>query len=961
MAAEDTDKSEKDYKDTLNLPQTAFPMKGNLAQREPELLAEWEKADLHGQIARARKGGPRFILHDGPPYTSGDIHYGHILNKVLKDLVVKYRTMTGYSSPYVPGWDTHGLPIELQVERDLGAQKAQMSQLEVRKICHQHAMKWMNVQRTQFKRLGVFGSWDTPYLTLDPGYERAIVRALAAFARGGFLYRGKKPVHWCISCRTALAEAEIEYHEHTSHSIYVRLPLEDAGLGGQLDTALAGKPLSLVIWTTTPWTLPANLAVVMHPELEYVAIPSGQGAEHYVVARGLAERFLAAIKLDAPESTWIAIPHARLRTFEGARYRHPFVSPPRADKDFRVRFADHVTLEAGTGLVHTAPGHGEEDYHVGLAHGLDTYAPVDDAGRFTADVPIWAGKKTTDANHEIVAWLAEHGALLNDPEDKISHSYPHCWRCKHPVLFRATPQWFLELDHADLRQRALAEIDKTQWIPPWGRNRIYGMIEHRPDWCLSRQRAWGVPIPVFYCEGCEAPLVDAGVMEHVAEIFGQHGADVWFERDAAALLPAGTTCGTCGKRAFRKEQAIVDVWFESGVSWFAVCEPNPDLGVPVDLYLEGSDQHRGWFHSSLLAGLGVAGRAPFKAVLTHGFVLDERGKPYSKSEIERARKAGHKIEYIDPAQLIGQQGAELLRAWVASVEFRGDMSYSKTILGHLGESYRKYRNTCRFVLGNLADFQPERDLVPDDELPALDRWALARLDDFVARVREAYESYEFHTVFRAIVDYVTVDLSAFYADVTKDRLYCDGPGWRSRRAAQTVMWRIGRALATLAAPILCFTAEDVWRHLPHAADDPDSVHLALMPSGARLDEASPLAKRFGRLSFYRERAIAAIEPFRAQKHHPLDARVTIRPLADDRALLVGHEDELADLFVVSQVAIGPDAAGAEPELTVDQAPGTRCPRCWKYHLGPDALDARCARVMAERDQGGAGAAQGGAA
>ena len=942
---------EADYKDTLNLPRTDFPMRANLAQREPELLAEWQASDLHGRIRAARKQAPRFVLHDGPPYANGHIHYGHILNKILKDIVVKSRTMAGFDAPFVPGWDCHGLPIELAVERELGARREGMSKVEVRRACHEYAMGWVETQRAEFVRLGVFGAWDRPYLTLAPDYEAAIVRALAAFVNQGHLYRGKKPVHWCAACATALAEAEIEHKDHTSPSVYVAFPLGDADAAA-LDGRLAAQRVALAIWTTTPWTLPANLAIVLHPELAYVAVPGRTPGEWLICAKGRARPFLEACGLPVDEATWLELDPARVLGLEGVRYSHPLCPEPRAENDHRVWFAEHVTLEAGTGLVHTAPGHGADDYRVGLAHGLDAYAPVDDRGAFTADVPRWVGRKTYEANPEIAQHLHEIGALLNPPTDTIRHSYPHCWRCKHPVLFRATPQWFLSMEHDDLRGRALAAIDATRFIPPWGRNRIYGMIEQRPDWCLSRQRAWGVQIPVLYCQQCDAEHVDAALMEQVADIFAREGSDAWFARPLDELVPHGTKCARCASTSFRKEEAIVDVWFESGVSFFAVCAHDPTLGEPVDLYLEGSDQHRGWFHSSLLAGLGVVGHAPYKAVLTHGFVLDEQGRPYSKSEIEKARREGRKVEYIPPEDVIREQGAELLRLWVASSEFRTDIAYSRTILAQLGESYRKIRNTCRFLLGNLFDFDPDRDCVPTADLPALDRYALARLEDLTDRVRRAYDDYELHVVYRALVDYVTVELSAFYAVVTKDRLYCDEATAPSRRATQTVMYEMTRSLAALLAPVLCFTAEEVWRHLPRRAGDPDSVHLATFPEGQPLDTGfgKELAERFATLLAYRERVQRALEPFRAAKHKSLDAQVTIHPAPADRAVLEAAAAELPDFLEVSVVTLAAEVdttlgAGGEPVVIVDEAPGTRCARCWKIVpvLAPaSAVCARCA-------------------
>ncbi|HTR50149.1 MAG TPA: isoleucine--tRNA ligase [Kofleriaceae bacterium] len=910
------------YKDTVNLPETAFAMRGDLAKREPEILAHWHATRLYERIQAERAGAPLWVLHDGPPYSNGHIHYGHILNKLLKDIIVKSRTMAGFRTPYIPGWDTHGLPIEKAVIDKNLRDKRDVSPAELREQCRAYALEYVDIQRREFQRLGVFGDWEHPYLTLDPVYEATIARALATFARGGYLYRGKKPVVWCPQDKTALAEAEIEYKDHESPSVYVRFPLE-------------GQKASFVIWTTTPWTLPANLAIVAHPQFEYVAIP--HGGEELIVAKSLAEAFGKATGIDVSGAQPIKLA-------EGTRYTHPFV-PRQHDNEHRLWFADYVTADTGTGLVHTAPGHGADDYKTGQAHGLPPYAPLDDSARYTEGVPLGLTGKTTDeANPIVVEWLAANGFLLNPKTDRLRHQYPHCWRCKNPIVFRATPQWFVAMDHADLRGKALKAIDETNWVPPWGHDRIYAMIANRPDWVLSRQRYWGTPIPVFYCAACGTEHASADTMDFVAAIFAKDGADAWWRRPASELVPPGTKCGKCGAGAdkLEKEKDIVDVWFESGVSWLVMAERDADHRH-IDLYLEGSDQHRGWFHSSLLVGIAVAGRAPYDQVITHGFVLDDNGKEYSKSAIAKAKAEGRKIDYIEPDSVIAKNGAELFRLWVGSIEFRGDMTYSQAILDGLSEWYRKLRNTARFLLGNLKGFDPNAPEVRDRSIVtlAVDRYMLAKLDELVARARKAYEQYELHVVHRLLVDFVTVDVSAFYGDVTKDRLYSDAASSRARRAAQLVMYECARAIATLAAPILAFTAEDIWAHLPRRAGDPDSVHLATFPE-PRIPEPVP---ELDIALAWRARVTKELEPFRAEKRKSVDAQVTLRASAADRAALDKVRDELADIFIVSAVAI----EAGDGTVAVALHPGPRCERCWKHYerLAADPPDVceRCSQAL----------------
>jgi len=903
-----------DYKSTLNLPVTDFPMKANLPQREPEILAAWQQGDLYGTIAKAGKGKPRYVLHDGPPYANGHIHIGHALNKILKDIILKSKRMQGFDAPYVPGWDCHGLPIELQVEKNLGSKKHETTKLQMRKQCREYAEKFVHVQRAEFERLGVLGDWDRPYLTMSYDYEGITARELARFAENGGLYKGKKPVHWCSSCVTALAEAEVEYADKTSPSIYVKFLLQD-----DISTAvpaLAGKRVSLVIWTTTPWTIPANLAVALHPELEYVALETG--GEVLVVAEGLKDAFMAATGVQGN-----VIATFRADILYRKRCRHPFY-----DRDSIVLLGEHVTLDAGTGCVHTAPGHGQEDYELALVEGLDIYNPVDNRGRYIQSLEFFGGQFVFDANASVMEKLQEVGALV--AQGSVEHSYPHCWRCKKPIIFRATEQWFISMEKNDLRQKALAEIDRVSWVPKWGRERIHGMIENRPDWCISRQRSWGVPITAFYCTECGEILADGAIMHHVADLFMEGGADLWYEKEATELLPPGTVCPQCGKSTFEKEMDILDVWFDSGVSHAAVLENRPELGSPANMYLEGSDQHRGWFHSSLLASVGTRGTSPYREVLTHGFVVDGAGRKMSKS-------VGN---VVAPEEVIRKYGAEILRLWVAAQDYRDDVRISQEILTRLAEAYRRIRNTCRYLLGNLYDFDPATDMVPFGEMPELDRWALHQLEVLKEKVLTAYNEYEFHVLYHAVNGFCTVEMSAFYLDIIKER-YTSRKDSPERRSAQTVMYLVLESLVRLMAPVLSFTADEVWGYMPKRAEE--SVHLAAFPAlcPERKDEA--LVERWARLMAVRGEVSKALEQARVQKTigHSLDAAVTLAAEPDLLAFLKEYAGELATIFIVSKVELAAEIAGefmvAEGvkglRISVAAAPGDKCERCWHYDEG----------------------------
>lgn len=911
-----------EYKDTINLPQTPFPMKASLPRKEPELLANWEQTGLYEKIKASRAAAPKFILHDGPPYANGHIHIGTALNKLLKDFIIKSKTMAGFQAPYIPGWDCHGLPIELNVEKSLGRDKQSVPKSEVRRKCRVYAGEFVDIQRSEFRRLGVLADWDNPYLTLTPGYSATIVREFGKFVASGDVYKRKKPIQWCASCGTALAEAEVEYQDESTPSVYVKFALTPESRA-KLPEA-ARENASVVIWTTTPWTLPANLAICLHPDLEYVALNTGAGV--LILAAGLLESTLSICGIDR---------HTIVARFSGRDFERLTCRHPLCERDSLIIVGEHVTLEAGTGCVHTAPGHGQEDYEVGLRYGLDIFAPVDDAGVFTAEAGEFAGQFVFKANSTIVERLRSVGALLG--EQHISHSYPHCWRCKKPVIFRATEQWFISMETNGLRERALEAIAATDWIPSWGIDRIRGMVENRPDWCLSRQRTWGVPIVAFYCTGCGHLLLDQAVINHVADLFEKDGSDIWFERTPEELLPAGTRCPACSQTEFRPETDILDVWFDSGVSHAAVLERRAELASPCDLYLEGSDQHRGWFQSSLLTSVGTRGRAPYRAVLTHGFVMDGKGQKMAKS----------RGNVIRPEEVIKQYGAEVLRLWVASENYQEDMRISDDILKRLSEAYRKIRNTCRFMLGTLADFDPARDRVAYADLEELDQWALMRLNQLVRRVVGAYGRYEFHTVFHSITNFCIVDMSAVYLDILKDRLYCSAADDATRRKAQSALHEILQALLRLLAPILAFTAEEAWQFLP--GDNEASVHLARFPEpDARYDNAE-LGARWETLLQVREQVLKQLELARERKEigNSLEAHVIITAAGDMFELLSSRAAALADMLIVSCVDLvraGSDAAGLS--AGIKRAEGAKCQRCWKYHRNDHPeLCARCAQAV----------------
>jgi isoleucyl-tRNA synthetase len=948
-----------DLKKTINLPKTAFPMKANLPQNEPKTLERWEQIRIYDRIREARKGSPQYVLHDGPPYTSGPIHMGTALNKCLKDFIVKSKTMSGFDAPYVPGWDCHGLPIEIKVDKELGGKKLTMPAMAVRAACRKYAQKYLDLQRTQFKRIGVFGRFDRPYATMTPQYESVVLTTFFSFYENGFVYKGLRAVYWCMHDETALAEAEVEYADHTSSTVWVKYRLLDDP--AKIDPALAGKKVSTIIWTTTPWTLPASMAVAFHPDEEYVGLESG--SEVYIVAAKLANEVASKCNLADPKP----LAHFPGQKLERLNFQHPFL-----DRKVLGVLADYVTMDTGTGVVHTAPSHGAEDFMTGVKYGLDATSNVDEKGILRNGLPEYTGLRVWDANQPIIDLVKSRGALLHT--EKTEHSYPHCWRCHNPVIFRATEQWFISMEthvgadassaplakrasqqsasNDTLRSRTLEEIKKVKWDPSWGEERMSNMIETRPDWCISRQRVWGVPIAVFLCADCGKPLNDKAINQKVVELFRKSGADAWFTPESDTILPPGTKCPHCNGTKFEKETDIFDVWLESGASYLALIDDEPSYPWPSDLYLEGGDQYRGWFQSSLLCGMGVRQTPPYKGVVTPGWTLDEKGRAMSKS----------RGNDVDPVDISSRLGGEVVRLWVASVDFREDVVGSEVLMQRVGENYKKIRNTFRYILGNLEDFNPDRDAVAFEQMDTLDQYMLRQTAALAADVRTAYDEFAFHKIYHRVNHFCIVDLSAFYFDVLKDRLYISAPKSHGRRSAQTAIWHIGEALTRLLAPIMTFTCEEVWQYLPKLPSRAESVHLVQFPATADILGSGTMAdikadEDWATLRSVRDEVLKALETARNEKliGTGLEAQVLISASDPLYSLLQRYADQLRYLFIVSQVSLAQGSGNGTGSVKVEvkKADGLKCERCWNYstHVGENknypTICERCSAVLKE--------------
>ncbi len=928
----------QDYNSTLNLPKTDFPMRANLPEKEPQILEYWENMDIYKKMLEKNENKPSYILHDGPPYANGDIHLGHALNKILKDIVVKYKNMNGFKAPYVPGWDTHGLPTEIKARTKFGAEKAkQMSDLEIRKLCKEFALGYVKKQKEGFKRLGVLGDWNNPYITLYPEYEAEQVRTFAKMAsKKGTIYRGLRPVYWCPSCETALAEAEIEYHNDKCHSIYVKFPVvDDKGKLSKMGVDVSNT--YFVIWTTTAWTLPANVAICVGPEFEYAIVKSGE--EYYIVADVLKEKVMQAADIENYELVGKILGS----DLEYMQARHPFL-----DRNSLIIVGDHVTTESGTGCVHTAPGHGAEDFEVCKNYkNLPVIVPVNSKGVLTSEAGNFADLDIHKAGKAIYDYLKETGHLF--ASKTFEHQYPHCWRCKSEIIFRATEQWFCSVDN--FKKEALEAVETVNWNPVWGKDRMISMISERKDWCISRQRVWGVPIPIFFCKNCGKELIDENIMMNIADIFEKESSDSWFSQDAKYFLPEDVKCENCGNHEFEKEKDIMDVWFDSGTSHSAVCDARKDLKFPADLYLEGADQYRGWFQSSLLTSVASNGCAPYKNIVTHGWVVDEEGKKQSKSQNNG----------VDPAKVMKQYGADVLRLWVSSADYHSDVKMSNEILKQLSEAYRKIRNTARFIIGNLYDFNPDKDMCNLKDLCSIDKWALAKLNNLMDKVKNGYESFEFYEVYHAVQKFCIVDMSNFYLDVLKDRLYVEKSNGVERRTAQTTIYIILNALVKMIAPILSYTSEEIWKYMPHfESEKTESIFLNDMSENVNLEITEKFIDKWDKIHKIRNEIKKILEIQRKNKiiGSSLEAEIAIYCDGELFEFIKRNKEDLQNVLIVSGIEIFENGEGnykAEEienlSVNISHSKYKKCERCWTYSstVGQDSLNPlickRCIEVL----------------